>query len=82
MSCPECGSGQAVSKSEAWDAACEVPPKTARELENLRGIASAALKMIRHSPHPGDEETVVIGVPAELLNDLCRACGKDAFETE
>lgn len=36
MSCPDCGSGQAVPKWEAWDAACEVPPKKKEQLESMR----------------------------------------------
>jgi hypothetical protein len=36
MSCPDCGSGQAVPKWVAWDASCEIPPKTKEKIERLQ----------------------------------------------
>jgi hypothetical protein len=73
MTCPNCGSQEAISKAEAWDAACAIPPKTKAELERLRLIAGAARDLVKNSPHPGNEQVVVVTVPVDLLSALQRA---------
>ena len=80
MTCPKCGSVESVSKVEAWDAACDVPLKTRKELNRLRVVKAAVEDLLRNSPHPGDAQTVVTTVPVALL-DLLTSCLKDPPHT-
>ncbi|GAA4218708.1 uncharacterized Zn finger protein (UPF0148 family) [Sagittula marina] len=75
--CPDCGSHQAVAKWEAWDAAAEIPPKAAKELDRLHQVELAANALIAASPHPGNEATVVVTVPVEMLKRLAIAAGRE-----
>ncbi len=75
--CPSCGSEEAVAKSVAWDARAEIPPKTAKELDRLHSIEIAAKALIASSPHPGNESTVVVTVPIEMLKRLADAAGRE-----
>lgn len=75
--CPACGSDEAVAKSVAWDARAEIPPKIARELDRLHHVEIAANALIAASPHPGDENTVVVTVPIEMLKRLANAAGRE-----
>ena len=77
ISCPDCGSHQAVAKWEAWDAAAEIPPKAAKELERLHQIELAANALLASSPHPGNEATVVVTVPLEMLKRLAETAGRE-----
>lgn len=75
--CPACGSEEAVAKSVAWDAAAEIPPKAAKELDRLHQIEIAVNALIAASPHPGSETTVVVTVPLEILERLATASGRE-----
>lgn len=70
MSCPECGSETAVSKAEAWDAACSTPPKVKKELERLRLIENAARDVLKSPPG-----VATMPVPRDALNALRAAFG-------
>lgn len=75
--CPSCGSEEAVAKSVAWDARAETPPKVAAELDRLHQVEIAANALIAATPHPGNEETVVVTVPLEMLKRLAKASGRE-----
>ncbi len=75
--CPSCGSDEAVAKSVAWDARAEIPPKVATVLDRLHQVEIAANVLIAASPHPGNEETVVVTVPLEMLKRLANASGRE-----
>lgn len=74
--CPSCGSEEAVAKAVAWDARAEIPPKVAAELDRLHQVEIAVNALISASPHPGNEETVVVTVPLEMLQRLAKAAGR------
>ena len=74
-SCPDCGSENAVSKAEAWDALCEIPPKTKKEMSRLIRISNAAAYIANEGHHPGDENTVVTTIRVDFLEAL-----QDAFK--
>ncbi|WP_413219859.1 hypothetical protein [Tritonibacter mobilis] len=75
--CPSCGSEDAVAKSVAWDARAEIPPRAAKEIDRLHGIEIAAKALIASSPHPGNESTVVVTVPLEMLKRLADAAERE-----
>ncbi|WP_323775970.1 hypothetical protein [Leisingera sp.] len=75
--CPSCGSEDAVAKSVAWDARAEIPPRAAKELDRLHQVELAANALIAASPHPGNEATVVVTVPVEMLKRLAIAAGRE-----
>ena len=60
-----------------WDAAAEIPPKAARELDRLHQVEIAANALIASSPHLGDEATVVVTVPFEMLKRLADVTGRE-----
>ncbi len=68
--CPDCGSGNAVGKAEAWDAAAEVPPKVRAELDRLRKIENAAGAVLCARGVPGSESVVVQTVSVKVLDHL------------
>ena len=49
MTCPDCQSKNAVSKSEAWDALTNIPPAVQHELGRLRIIEESALTLLRRT---------------------------------
>lgn len=70
MSCPKCGSTDAVSKTVAWDALHKVPDPVRRLLDKYGKIVDAAQAL---ETHPGDENTAVVTVPVEALLELQEA---------
>ena len=77
--CPDCGSHNAVSKAAAWDAAASIPPKTAKRVECLEEIASAARNLVVSSPASPSSTMVCVSVPLLLL-DALRDALRDALK--
>lgn len=80
--CPECGSGDAVAKSVAWDALAQIPPKTEDELARLRKIAEAARTVAMFSgPHvPVGEDVVQVKVALLHIEALRALFGFEAYQ--
>lgn len=78
MSCPDCGSTNAVDKATAWDAAVSVPPAAQREINRLELVEAMARHVLR-SVHPGDSETVVVTIRITALETLATALGIDGW---
>ena len=73
--CPDCGSVNAVSKSVAWDAASETPKKVQRELDHLRQVSQAALRLSDNGDFIADEENVGMIVSSDKFSALIEALG-------
>jgi hypothetical protein len=78
MTCPSCGSNLAVSKAEAWDAACATPPKAADELKRLQLVEMAARAVAADRPARNSED-VLMYVKLNHLNALRAALGLEAI---
>jgi hypothetical protein len=78
MTCPNCGSELAVSKVEAWDAACATPPKAEAELKRLQLVEMAA-RAVAADPPTRNSEDVLRYVKLNHLNALRSALGLEAI---
>ncbi len=70
MTCPKCGSPDAVSKAEAWDALTQVPPATVAELAVMKNLFSIASSIARTAPERPDSKVLCYSVRARLIDDL------------
>ena len=75
--CPDCGSGNAVGKAEAWDAAAAIPPKAQADLDRLRGLENAVVTVLKQRGADGHEDAVLQWVPLAALDAL-----SEAFNTQ
>lgn len=50
MTCPNCQSNLAVSKVEAWDAACAIPKKVEKVYDELLRLEMTANKIVNSEP--------------------------------
>ena len=69
--CPDCGNRDVVPKSFAWDALTSLPPKTERELNELRSLRATVVDLLSYD-HLKDRREIntMIPVPVDLLAAL------------
>jgi predicted RNA polymerase sigma factor len=67
VTCPKCGSDEAVAKSVAWDAACEVPPQAQRQIARLEAVVQIANLICQDGAQDVNGPEPVIAVNADLL---------------
>jgi hypothetical protein len=75
MSCPDCGSMQAVDKATAWDAACETPKAVQKDLDRLRQIEFQAGQLIQNGVVGPNTEIETVTISKAALNMLREAFG-------
>lgn len=78
MSCPGCGSSDAVSKSVAWDALHAIPAATQEYIHLLEDVLRAAAVL---NPSTPDTELVCITVPFDAFEQLKRSTEKALAES-
>jgi hypothetical protein len=73
MSCPDCGSMQAVDKATAWDAACATPPAVQKKLERLHQIEFQAGQLIQNGVVGPNTEIETVTITKAALDALREA---------
>jgi hypothetical protein len=68
-----------VTKAEAWDALAQIPPKAAKELEQLRSVADTARNVALFCGWHVPKDAVTVEVPVAYINELRAIFGMDEY---